>query len=71
MKMPSGKTLWGFSGGHIKWGEKVKDALIREVKEETGYTIEINQLLGVYDNIVEDASSGIIIAHNWNDGILD
>lgn len=25
-------------------GEKVKDAVIREVKEETGYDIEINRL---------------------------
>jgi len=63
---PSGQKVWGFSGGHIKIGEKVKDAIVRAVKEETGYQIEVNRLLGVYDNIVRDVSSKKIIAHIIN-----
>jgi len=60
MRNPLGQILWGFPGGHIKIGEKVKDALAREVREETGCDIEINQLLGVYDNIISDAHSRIV-----------
>jgi len=63
---PSGQKVWGFPGGHIKIGEKVRDAVIREVEEETGYQIEVNWLLGVYDNIVRDVSSKKIIAHIIN-----
>jgi len=47
-------------------GEKVKDAVVREVEEETGYRIEVNRLLGVYDNIVRDVSSKKPIAHIIN-----
>lgn len=63
---PLGQIVWGFPGGHIERGEKVKDALKREVKEETGYQIEVNQLLGVYDNIVRDFSCKKIVAHIIN-----
>jgi len=63
---PSGQKVWGFPGGHIKIGEKVKDAVIREVEEETGYQIEVNRLLGVYDNIIRDVSSKKTIAHIIN-----
>jgi len=63
---PLGHKVWGFPGGHIKMGEKVKDAVVREVEEETGYRIEVNRLLGVYDNIVRDVSSKRLIAHIIN-----
>ena len=63
---PLGQRVWGFPGGHIKMGEKVKDALIREVREETGYDIEVDRLLGVYDNIVRDDSSKNLVAHIIN-----
>lgn len=65
-KNPLGQIVWEFPGGHIKRGEKVKDAVIREVKEETGYHIKVNRLLGVYDNIIRESSSKKIIAHIIN-----
>jgi ADP-ribose pyrophosphatase YjhB (NUDIX family) len=40
--------LWGLPGGRIEAGESVREAAVREVKEETGLNIEITQLLGVY-----------------------
>jgi 8-oxo-dGTP pyrophosphatase MutT (NUDIX family) len=39
---------WGLPGGRIEPGESVKEAAVREVKEETGLNIEITRLLGVY-----------------------
>lgn len=63
---PLGQEVWSFPGGHIEIGERVKEALIREVKEETGYEIEASKLHGVYDNIVRDISTNDIIAHIIN-----
>jgi nucleoside triphosphatase len=38
-------------GGHIELGEKMKDALIREVKEETGLKIYDIELLSLKESI--------------------
>lgn len=36
---------WHFLGGHVEYGEELKDALRREVKEETGLDVEVHQLI--------------------------
>jgi ADP-ribose pyrophosphatase YjhB (NUDIX family) len=35
-------------GGHLKWAEKTEAAVIREVHEETGYTVVPIRLVGVF-----------------------
>lgn len=42
------EELWGLPGGAIEVGESVAEAAIREVKEETGFEIKLNHLIGVY-----------------------
>ncbi len=37
-------------GGFVEVGEKVEDALVREMKEETNLDVEILRLLGVYSD---------------------
>jgi 8-oxo-dGTP diphosphatase len=54
-----GKGLWSIPGGIIEIGEKSREAAVREVKEETGLTVEIDSVLEVVDNIVRDDSGRI------------
>lgn len=39
---------WGLPGGAIDPGEEISEALIREVKEETGLDVVLDRLTGVY-----------------------
>lgn len=38
--------VWAFPGGKVEHGETKEEACIREVFEETGINVEINQILG-------------------------
>ena len=49
-----------FPGGHVEEHEPVVDAVIREMKEETGLTIESPQLCGIKEWINEDGSRYVV-----------
>jgi len=42
--------LWCLPGGLMELGEQVRDAVLREVREETGLEVEIMRLTGVYSH---------------------
>ncbi|MEJ2870625.1 NUDIX domain-containing protein [Actinomycetospora sp. OC33-EN08] len=41
---------WALPGGAMELGESVRDAVVREVEEETGVQVEVTGLVGIYTN---------------------
>ena len=51
---PPHQAEWSIPGGVLEVGELVRDAAIREAREETGLMVEPGELLGVYDRILRN-----------------
>jgi 8-oxo-dGTP diphosphatase len=51
---PPLQAQWSIPGGVLEVGELVREAAVREAREETGLTVEPGQLLGVYDRVLRD-----------------
>ncbi len=49
-----GKGTWSIPGGLVGVGERVTEAVVREVKEETGLEVEVKNLIDVVDRILRD-----------------
>ena len=50
------EPLWTLPGGGVERHETVEEAAVREVREETGYDVELVRLLGVHTRVVPAAS---------------
>lgn len=43
---------WSIPGGVLEVGELLREAAVREAKEETGLVVEPGEILGVYDRLI-------------------
>lgn len=50
---------WSVPGGMLEIGEELREAAIREAREETGLDVEAGELLGVFDRVVRDAEGRV------------
>ncbi len=49
---------WGLPGGIMELSESAEEAAVREVFEETGFTVEIDYLQGVYSKYFAEYKNG-------------
>ena len=56
---PPLQAEWSIPGGVLEVGELVREAAVREAREETGLTVEPGELLGVYDRVLRNAEQRV------------
>ena len=57
----AGQEPWSLPGGGVARYERLAEATRREVQEETGVTVRIERLLGIYDSFHDGVSNYIAV----------
>ena len=56
-----GSTRWTPPGGGMKRGESVREAAVREAREETGCRVEAERLLGLYLSVHDGMTNHVAV----------
>src|SRR5436853_5547144 len=51
---PPLQAEWSIPGGVLEVGEMLREAAVREAREETGLIVEPGEIVGVFDRVVRD-----------------
>ncbi|ASK61138.1 ADP-ribose pyrophosphatase [Virgibacillus phasianinus] len=52
---------WEIPGGQVEEGESLRDAAIRETKEESGIDIEITKFCGIYQSVSRSICNSLFL----------
>lgn len=56
---PPRQGLWSLPGGLQHLGETLNQAILREIKEETGLEVKLGEIVAVVDLILKDADNAV------------
>ncbi|WP_151735492.1 NUDIX hydrolase [Paenibacillus tengchongensis] len=63
-----GAGTWECAGGKIEFGEGLEDALAREIKEETGLTVAVGDLLYATSFLTDQARQLVLLTYLCRSG---
>jgi ADP-ribose pyrophosphatase YjhB (NUDIX family) len=53
---------WEMPGGQVEEGESLKDAAVRETKEESGIDVEVQKFCGIFQNVKKSICNTLFLA---------
>jgi len=64
---PPSQGKWSLPGGLVQLGERLEDAVRREVTEECGLAVRVLDVCGVIDRVVRDGGAGSAdrVRYHW------